>query len=69
MFPEAPPATQTPLGVSDADVNTQMQNQRAIENQRELLSLYKLIATTLKLTQQPDGVGSLAVESAREALQ
>jgi hypothetical protein len=42
------------LGVSDTEVNTELQNHRAIENQRELLSLYEMIATKLKMAEQPD---------------
>jgi hypothetical protein len=39
------------LGVSDAEVSTELQHHRAIENQRELLSLYAMIAARLEEAQ------------------
>ena len=36
------------LGVSDAEVNTELQKHGAIENQRELLSLCEMIAGRIK---------------------
>jgi hypothetical protein len=42
------------LGVGDDEVSAELQRQRAIENQRELLSLYKMIATRLNSDQEAE---------------